>query len=322
MSHPDLSNPIDSTAPIISAKGLTLTYGKSLRALDGLDVSIPAGCHGLLGPNGAGKSTLIKVLLGLLAPDDGSGTVLGRDVRKERTEVRRRVGYMPERDAHVPSMLALDYVAMMGNLSGMRSVAATKRAHEVLHYVDLGEARYRPVDGFSAGMRQRLKLAAAIVHDPDLLFLDEPTNGLDPQGRRYMLDLIGELSRSNISILVSTHLLPDVQEVCSRVVVVNKGRVTNEGLVSELTRGLDRQYDVRFVGDSGPFLQALETRGVECHFDPTAGSLRIMVPDGGTRPVLEAAAETGTGLKHLAQGSRSLEEVFLESIEEGADGHS
>lgn len=311
--------PHDADA-VVAVSGLTLTYGRSLRALDGLTMQVPAGCNGLLGPNGAGKSTLIKVLLGLLEADGGQGRVLDRDVRRDRTEVRRRVGYMPERDAHVPGMVAVDYVSMMGELSGMRPVPAVKRAHEVLHYVDLGESRYRPVDGFSAGMRQRLKLAAAIVHDPDLLLLDEPTNGLDPQGRRYMLDLIKELFRSGISIILSTHLLPDVQEVCSRVVVVSSGKVTREGTVTDLTRGMERQYRVQFIGDSAGFLGALDERGVETSYDPTSGDLRVVVPDGsGTRPVLEAAAATGTGLKHLTPGMRSLEEVFLESVE--GDGH-
>ena len=308
---------------VVTVSGLTLTYGRGLRALDGLTAKISAGCSGLLGPNGAGKSTLIKVLLGLLEADAGDGRVLDRDVRRDRTELRRRVGYMPERDAHIPGMVAIDYVSMMAELSGMGQVAAVKRAHEVLHYVNLGESRYRPVDGFSAGMRQRLKLAAAIVHDPDLLFLDEPTNGLDPQGRRYMLDLIQELSRAGISIILSTHLLPDVQEVCERLVVVSAGRVTREGTVAELTRGMERQYKVQFVGDGARFLEALEERGVRTSYDPTSGDLRVVVPEGsGTGPVLEAAAGTGIGLKHLTPGMRSLEEVFLESVKGGSDGDS
>jgi ABC-2 type transport system ATP-binding protein len=318
MSNPGASHP----APIVAATDLSLTYGRRQRALDGLTVSIGPGCHGLLGPNGAGKSTLIKVLLGLLQPDGGGAKVLGADIRRDRTEVRRRVGYMPERDGHVPGMVAVDVVAMMGELSGMQKAAATQRAHEVLHYVDLGEARYRVVDGFSAGMRQRLKLAAAIVHDPDLLFLDEPTNGLDPKGRRSMLELIHELHRSNISIILSTHLLPDVQEVCQRVVVVNQGRVVREGTVTELTRGLDRQVKVGFLGDGPAFLQALADRGAVCTLDPTKGDLHVLLPEtGGTRCVIEAAAATGTGIKQLTPGVRSLEDVFMESVAGGLDGH-
>ncbi|NRA95238.1 MAG: ABC transporter ATP-binding protein [Planctomycetes bacterium] len=322
-SDADYPNSRPSAETVVAVSGLTLTYGRRQRALDGLTMQLPAGCNGLLGPNGAGKSTLIKVLLGLLKADAGNGRVLDRDICKDRAEVRRRVGYMPERDAHVPGMVAVDYVSMMAELSGMRKVPAVKRAHEVLHYVDLGESRYRPVDGFSAGMRQRLKLASAIVHDPDLLLLDEPTNGLDPQGRRYMLDLIQELSRAGISIVLSTHLLPDVQEVCQRLVVVSSGKVTREGTVAELTRGMERQYKVQFVGDGPSFLAALEERGVQTSYDPTSGDLRVVVPEGsGTAPVLEAAADTGTGLKHLTPGMRSLEEVFLESVEGDAHGDS
>ncbi len=313
----------DSPETVVRVQDLQLSFGRGIQALAGLSAEISAGCNGLLGPNGAGKSTLIKVLLGLLEPDGGQGMVLDRDIRRERTEVRRRVGYMPERDAHVPGMVAVDYVSMMGELSGMTSIAAVKRAHEVLHYVDLGEARYRPVDGFSAGMRQRLKLAAAIVHDPDLLFLDEPTNGLDPKGRRYMLDLIQELSRSGISVILSTHLLPDVQEVCRRVLVVNDGAVKREGTVEELTRGADRQFKVEFMGESDLFLAALNDRGAETHYDALSGQLRVTVPEGvGTQPIIEAAAASRAGVKHLTKVTRSLEEVFLESVNEAPDGDS
>lgn len=315
-----MSNDLSS---VVQVQDLVLTYGSRVRALDNLSVAIAPGCHGILGPNGAGKSTLIKVLLGLLPPDSGTGSVLGRSIHSDREELRRRVGYMPERDAHVPGMTAIDYVSMMGELSGMQRAPATKRAHEVLHYVDLGEARYRPVDGYSAGMRQRLKLAGAIVHDPDLLFLDEPTNGLDPQGRRYMLELIAELGREEISVLVSTHLLPDVQEICESVVVVSAGRVTRQGTVAELTQGLDRSFRLSVVGDVPPFLSALERRDVEANFEPTTGELMVRVPEsGGPRTLLEAARETGVGLKQMVPAARTLEEVFMESIGEAQHGDS
>ena len=304
----------------IAIEGITLTYGGGLRALDDLSVQVPPGCHGLLGPNGAGKSTLIKVLLGLLRPDSGSGLVLDRDIRRDRQEVRRRVGYMPERDAHVPGMIALDNVAMMGELAGMRRRASIKRAHEVLHYVGLGEARYRPVDGFSAGMRQRLKLAVAVVHDPDLLLLDEPTNGLDPRGRRDMLDLVHELGRSGVNILLSTHLLPDLQEVCKEVVVMNLGRVVRQGLVEELTRGAESTWRVRILGDDSAFRAGLEARSVAHAPDPLGRDLVVTLSVGlDTSLLMEVAAATGSGIQYLAPGVRSLEEVFLESIAEGDD---
>ncbi|HMS15578.1 MAG TPA: ABC transporter ATP-binding protein [Planctomycetota bacterium] len=308
--------------PVMEVRGLELAYRAGPKALDGFSFSLPPGCHGLLGPNGAGKSTLLKVLLGLLLPDQGDGSVLGRDIRKERTEVRRRVGYMPERDAHVPGILALDYVSLMGELSGLGRNAATRRSHEVLHYVDLGEARYRAIDGFSAGMRQRLKLAAALVHDPDLLLLDEPTNGLDPKGRRNMLDLVTQLDRSGVSILLCTHLLPDVQEVCSRVVVAARGKVTRTGTVKELTKGLDRSFRVQVVGEAPLYVAHLQNQNIEASYDPTQGLISVLLPEGfTTRCLVEAAAATRCGLKKLLPGTRSLEDVFLESIQEAPRAH-
>jgi ABC-2 type transport system ATP-binding protein len=209
---------------------------------------------------------------------------------------------------------------MMGELSGLSRTAAIKRAHEVLHYVDLGESRYRTVDGYSAGMRQRLKLAAALAHDPDFLLLDEPTNGLDPQGRRFMLDLIAELSASGIGILVSTHLLPDVQEVCQTVVVVSRGRVVRRGTVAELTRGLDRSFNLRLAGDAAPFLMELSRRRIDHRYDPTTGEVLAILPAAGdTSALFEAARDASVGLKRLRRGTRSLEEVFLETIERDAD---
>jgi ABC-2 type transport system ATP-binding protein len=309
-------------ASVVSVNDLALQFRGGPRALDGFTFELPPGCHGLLGPNGAGKSTLLKVMLGLLVPDQGTGQVLGRDIRTDRAEVRRRVGYMPERDAHVPGMSAIDYVSMMGELSGLSRSESMRRSHEVLHYVDLGEARYRIADGFSAGMRQALKLATALVHDPDLLFLDEPTNGLDPKGRRTMLDLISELNSSGVSILLCTHLLPDVQEVCSRVVVAARGKVTRTGTVKELTKGLDRSFSVQIVGDLDTFTECLAKAGIVATVDPTKGLISALLPEGATtRAIIEAARNSDCGIKRLVPGTRSLEEVFLESIQEKPLAH-
>lgn len=311
-----------SIDPVIAVDGLRLRYRRGPMALDGFAFTVGRGCHGLLGPNGAGKSTLIKVLLGLLKPDGGTGRILGRDIVADRREVRRRVGYMPERDAHVPGMMALDYVALMGELSGLSKDQSKGRSHEVLHYVDLGEARYRPVDGFSAGMKQRLKLAAALVHDPDLLLLDEPTNGLDPKGRRTMLDLVHELTRAGVGILLCTHLLPDVQEVCERVVVASAGRVTREGSVQDLTRGLERSYRVEVSGDPVRFLEFIRERGAVAEQEPGRPGIDIRLPEGETqRLLIEAAIRGDCGLKRLLPGRRTLEEVFMESIEDRTHAH-
>jgi ABC-2 type transport system ATP-binding protein len=306
---------MDAARGLIEAEGLSVRYG-AIRALDGLSLRIAGASTGLLGPNGAGKSTFLKAILGLLRPTAGRATVLGADVVSGREAVRRRVGYMPERDCHLPQLTAVDTVALCGELSGMPRDRAFQRAHEVLNYVGLGEMRYRSVDGFSAGSRQRCKLACALVHDPDLLILDEPTNGLDPSGRTDFLQLLREVNEAGIALVLSTHLLPDVQEVCKDVVVIGKGRVLRAGSVADLTKDLEGARIVRVMGDSGPFVEALGCRGVSVTADEATGDLRVLLSAGQTnRVIFEAAAETRTGLRGLVAASRTLETVFLESLE-------
>src|SRR5712671_4284623 len=192
--------------PVVTLEGVTVTYGTN-RALREVTSSFAAGAVGLLGPNGAGKSTMLKSLLGFIVPERGRLRVLGLDVAEAPLEIRARVGYMPESDAHIPGMNAVSFVAYCGELSGLPPADAMQRAHEVLFYVGLGEARYRNVETYSTGMKQRIKLAQALVHDPDLLFLDEPTNGLDPAGRDAMLTLAHRIGTAfNISVVVCSHL--------------------------------------------------------------------------------------------------------------------
>jgi ABC-2 type transport system ATP-binding protein len=181
--------------PIIDLEGVSVRYGKNA-ALRDVSVSFPSGAVGLLGPNGAGKSTLLKSVLGLLVPERGRLRVLGLDVRHSPLQIRRRIGYMPESDAHIPGMNAVAFVAYCGELAGLPRADAMQRAHEVLYYVGLGEARYRNVEQYSTGMKQRIKLAQALVHDPELLFLDEPTNGMDPKGRDEMLELVRDIAHN------------------------------------------------------------------------------------------------------------------------------
>src|SRR5262249_3674586 len=191
-----------------------------------LSVSVPPGAVGLLGPNGAGKTTLIRTLLGLITVDSGGGEVLGMDVRNQRLDIRQQVGFAPEDECLFPGVDGIEFVEYAGQLCGMASTDAMQRAHEVLNYVGLGEARYRRVDSYSTGMKQRLKLAAAIVHDPKLLILDEPTNGMDPEGREEVLELSRDLANNKgMSLLFSSHLLPDVEAVCDHVVVLAQGRL-------------------------------------------------------------------------------------------------
>ena len=211
-------------SPLVEFQDLAVSYGL-VQALAGVSGAFPPGPTGLLGPNGAGKTTLLKTLLGFLSPDRGRMTAFGLDPVKQPLEVRRRIGYMPEVDCHLPGMTASPFVAFAGELSGLPRDEAISRGHEVLYYVGLGEARYRNVDTYSTGMKQRAKLAQALVHDPDLLLLDEPTNGLDPQGREEMLALIADVAaRRQMSLVLCSHLLRDVERVCESVIVMNQGQ--------------------------------------------------------------------------------------------------
>src|SRR3977135_2202879 len=213
------------SGPVVTLDHVTVAYGRS-RALGDVTTSFAPGGVGLLGPNGAGKSTMIKALLGFIVPEQGRMRILGLDVAVSSLEIRARVGYMPESDAHIPGMNAVSFVAYCGELAGLPRVDAMQRAHEVLFYVGLGEARYRNVETYSTGMKQRIKLAQALVHDPDLLFLDEPTNGMDPKGRDEMLALVHDLAHhKGVNVIVSSHLLPDVEFTCDHVVVMDKGCV-------------------------------------------------------------------------------------------------
>ena len=230
------------TAAIVT-RALRKQYG-SVVALEGLDIEIPTASVGLLGANGSGKSTLIKTLLGLLTPTSGMATVFGSDIVTNPVGVRERVGYMPESDCLPMDVSASDFVSHMAEMSGLPAKGARQRANDVLYQVGVDEERYRLIRGFSTGMKQRVKLAQAIVHDPELVFLDEPTNGMDPQGRDDMLELIRRIHRElGISVVLSSHLLEDVEHVCDHVVMLDRGRLVVAGQdrrSDEWRRGCDR----------------------------------------------------------------------------------
>src|SRR6187397_2510036 len=228
---------------------VSVAYGANT-ALRDVSAVFPTGAVGLLGPNGAGKSTMLKSLLGFIPPTAGRLEVLGLNVADRPLDVRARLGYMPENDGHIPGMNAVTFVAYCGELAGLPRTDAMQRAHEVLFYVGLGEARYRNVETYSTGMKQRIKLAQALVHDPDLLFLDEPTNGMDPKGRDEMLDLIRDLSRNKgVNLILSSHLLPDVEHTCDHVVVMDKGAVAAAGPIATLKEHGGRVFEMRVKGD-------------------------------------------------------------------------
>jgi len=304
-------------APLVEFKDLVVSYG-AVPALAGVSGAIFPGPTGLLGPNGAGKTTLLKTLLGFLEPDRGTLTAFGLDPTKQSLEVRRRIGYMPEVDCHLPGMTAAAFVAFAGELSGLPRDEAISRAHEVLYYVGLGEARYRTVDTYSTGMKQRAKLAQALVHDPDLLLLDEPTNGLDPSGREEMLALIRGISeRRQMSLILCSHLLRDVEQVCENVLVFNLGRVAAAGRIADLTGPRRAVYDVRVKGDPAAFLTDLKDQG--CEWREGEDGYRVFLGDGaGPELIFRMARESGVQVRFLRPGAETLEDVFLRALGEEA----
>jgi ABC-2 type transport system ATP-binding protein len=308
---------MSDAAPVITLEAVTVLYGAQ-RALQDVTARFAAGAVGLLGPNGAGKSTMIKSLLGFVKPASGRMRVLGYDVAAAPLQIRARVGYMPESDAHIPGMNAVSFVAYCGELAGLPRVDAMQRAHEVLFYVGLGEARYRNVETYSTGMKQRIKLAQALVHDPDLLMLDEPTNGMDPKGRDEMLELIRDLAhRKGVNVIVSSHLLPDVEYTCDHVVVMDKGRVATEGPIAALKQPRGRVYELRVkAAEPGGFVAALTAAGLECH-ETDEDVMRVFVPgDGGAREIFALASTAGVQVRHLRPSVPTLEDVFAHAVGE------
>src|SRR5438477_11395284 len=273
------------TSAVVTLEDVTVAYG-SQQALRAVTASFAAGAVGLLSPNGAGKSTMLKALLGFVVPNRGRMRVLGHDVATAALDIRARVGYMPETDAHIPGMNAVSFVAYCGELAGLPRVDAMQRAHEVLFYVGLGEARYRNVETYSTGMKQRIKLAQALVHDPDLLFLDEPTNGMDPKGRDEMLELVRDLAHNKgVNLILSSHLLPDVEYTCDHVVVMDKGRIAAAGPIQAMKPPRGRVYELRVktATDLETFFDRLRAAGLECH-STDDDVVRVFVPgDGGAR---------------------------------------
>src|SRR5499425_2980600 len=240
-----------AAANVVALDGVTVIYGKN-QALKNVTARFAKGAVGLLGPNGAGKSTMLKALLGFVKPDQGRMTVLDLNVAEAPLAIRARIGYMPESDAHIPGMNAVSFVAYCGELAGLPRVDAMQRAHEVLFYVGLGEARYRNVETYSTGMKQRIKLAQALVHDPDLLFLDEPTNGMDPKGRDEMLALIHDLGHAKgMNLILSSHLLPDVEFACDHVIVMDKGTVAAGGSIAALKKPRGQVFELRVKAPNG-----------------------------------------------------------------------
>lgn len=299
---------------IIKMEHIDFSYGK-VKALEGIDIDLPEGAIGLLGPNGAGKSTLIRILLGFLPPDKGIGSVLGYDIKREQSLIRRYVGYMPENDCFIPGLDAVSYTSFMGELSGMPRHESMKRAHEVLYFVGLEESRYRQIETYSSGMRQRLKLAQAIVHDPKLIFLDEPTSGLDPKGRIEVLELISDISsKKNIQLLISSHILPDIEHTCSYVVILNKGRLASQGRMKDLKEKQYSLFEVKIKGDSEKFINKLNK--LDYKVEETEDKfIKIYMPPGRNNfEIFKLAAEQNIQIRHFVKSKTTLEDRFAEVV--------
>lgn len=289
-----------------------------LAALKGVTLQMEADAVGLLGPNGAGKSTLLKVLLGLLPASGGSAKVLGMSVPDDAQAIRRAVGYMPENDCYLPYMTAIDYVSFNGQLCGMPRKQAFRRAHEVLFFVGLEEARYRKLGSFSTGMKQRAKLAQAIVHGPRLLLLDEPTNGLDPQGRDEMLSLVEDIQARDVHVVLSTHLLPDVERICDSVMMLNAGELIHAGTIADLQRGEQELLEVRTHLSDDEFRDHLEAANFEVIDDEGRLKIRILA-EQSPDDVLQLAVDKDIQIRHFMPERLTLETAFLQILHEADD---
>lgn len=300
---------------VIQLDGLTVRLGKR-EILHNLRGELRGRTIGLLGPNGAGKSTLIQTLLGFCPPTAGTASIFGHDIHKNTRALRAMIGYMPENDSFIGDMTAVAFVRLMGELSGLPSEAALERAHEVLFYVGLGEARYRPVGTYSLGMKQLAKLAQAMVHGPRLVILDEPTNGLDPPARQRMIRLIKEMRNTGrMHLVVCSHLLRDVEETCEEVLILKGGRIVHYSNLEEERRANKRFVELETVGDDFGFTDALKDRG--CEVVPVSpGRLKMIVPvEFEMREIYVLAAERDLQLRRLNYRRDSLEDIFLKAME-------
>ena len=317
-------SPVSEAVPVISMEGLSVSLG-GRQILKNLSATLTGRCIGLLGPNGAGKTTLLHTLLGFYPPNGGTARVCGRDIRHDLREVRALLGYMPENDAFIAGMSGVRFVRLMAELAGVPHSQAIERAHEVLFYVGLGEARYRDVGSYSLGMKQLAKLAQALVHSPKVLFLDEPTNGLDPPARTRMLRLIRDIrDAGEVRVILSSHLLRDVEECCEEVLVLKDGKIATYTNLEEERRAnrkfLELELRSEAEGATAAFTEEVEARGAEL----AAGArqrLKLVLPESlGVRDLYEIAAARQVQIRRLDYKKDSLEDIFLKAMEGGTDG--
>jgi len=300
---------------VVELDGLEVKLGHRT-ILKKLKASLTGRSIGLLGPNGAGKSTLLNTLLGFYKPSSGTARILGRDVRTEARAVRNLIGYMPENDSFIASMSGVRFVRLMAELAGLPPEHALERAHEAFFYVGLGEVRYRAIGTYSLGMKQSAKLAQAIAHGPKLLFLDEPTNGLDPPQRLRMIQLIQEIrSRGEIHLILSSHLLRDVEETCDEVLILKDGNIAAFCNLEEERKSNRRFLEMETRGADGSFVEAIERLGCETAAG-VQGRVKLIMPDGlEVRRLYEIAAEQNVQIRRLNHKRDSLEDIFLKAME-------
>jgi ABC-2 type transport system ATP-binding protein len=317
-----------AAVPVLELDGLSVRLGRR-DVLRRLEARLHGQAIGLLGPNGAGKTTLLNTLLGFHQPQSGTARVLGLDIHADARRLRGQLGYMPESDAFVATMTGVRFVRMLAELSGLPAEAALERAHEALFYVGLGEARYRPISGYSLGMRQMVKLAQAIAHGPGLLLLDEPTNGLDPPARRRMIKLIRDLRKTaGVRVIVSSHLLRDVEESCDEVLILKDGRVAAVCDLEAERRANKKFLELEIAGGAGVedaaarFATAAELLGCESVV-LNARRLKLVLPEGSNGdlvPKLYGIAQAqGSQLRRLSSKRDSLEDIFLRAMDTDVD---
>jgi ABC-2 type transport system ATP-binding protein len=302
--------------PVIQLDNLEVRFGRRI-ILNRLNASLAGRAIGLLGPNGAGKSTLINTLLGFHQPSSGTAFIFGQDIRHHAKAVRALIGYMPENDSFISGMTGVHFVRLMAELAGLPPDQAMERAHEAFFYVGLGEARYRTLGTYSLGMKQMAKLAQAIAHGPRLLFLDEPTNGLDPPARLRMIELIREIrDQGDLYLIVSSHLLRDVEECCDEVLILKQGRIAAACNLEEERRANRAFLEIETLGANGSFVEAIEKLGCETA-SLGQGRIKLVLPPGvGIRQIYVIAAGQNVQIRRLNHKRDSLEDIFLKAMED------
>jgi len=314
---PGTNSPVHDSAGVISLDNLSVTFG-GRPILQQLQGELRGRSIGLLGPNGAGKTTLIHTLLGFHQPSSGTARIFGRDIRHDANQIKRLIGYMPERDAFISKMSCIHFVRFMAELSGLPSSTALERAHEALFFVGLGEARYRKVDTFSLGMKQLAKLAQAVVHGPRLIFLDEPTNGLDPPARQRMIKMIREIRDSGqANIVLSSHLLRDVEECCEEIVILKDGRLVVYCNLEEERKANKKFLMLETRGEMQKFVEGVDAMGCECAVT-SDHRLKIILQNGTEiRDLYRLAEGSQLQIRRLTYKRDSLEDIFLKAMENG-----